>query len=356
VLDAYTRQDVLADLYGFDNAPFIDRLRRMKFAVADRATTPFNQTMLVMTSMFSASYLDDSVPPGSRTSLRRVMRTELHHNPVMETLSRLGYRTAALDVRYDPVRMGQVDRLLGSYRVSNFEMKIFEQTVLHSIARRLGLLGPSVTRDFFDTPYERDLTGPFFLYVHALAPHPPFDIDRHGNEIEPVGGWRGLSDGSHFTQYDPERRRMYRDGYVEKLRFTNDQVLSYLSRIMNDIPDPKIIILHGDHGGGILYDQDSADNTCAIERFSPLLAVYSSDGRLQPALAPDTNLVNLYRLVFNTYFNSDLPLLPNRSTYADWLEPTKQQTLAPDQLSRTCHQTDIVSELHQTPAVPFRDD
>ena len=73
-------------------------------------------------------------------------------------------------------------------------------------------------------------------------------------------------------------------------------------------------------------------DTCVQERFSPLLAVYASDDRLQRSLPDDLNLANLYRLVFNTYFGTEMPLLPNRSVFAGWKNPGQQQTVPPERL------------------------
>ena len=336
VLDGYSRQDVLADLYHFDNTPFLDQLRQLGFAVAGGAVSPYNQTMLVMSSVLTADYLGPADQPMSAQALRRSLLQELRQNRVMETLSGLGYQTAAVDVRYDPVRMTQVDRLLLPRRISNFEMAVYEQSLLHRAAQEFGYVEPSLPKDMFSVPYERELASPYFLYLHALAPHPPFDVNQHGDPVMPEGGWRGLADGSHFTDGDPERRRIYRDGYIDKLMFTNEMVLTFLERIVGEGTGPKVIIIHGDHGGGLYFDQDSADRSCITERFSPLLAVYSTDGRLQADLPPDMNLVNIYRLVFNTYFGTELPFLPSQSSFADWIEPERQQVLPPGRLSQAC--------------------
>ena len=75
---------------------------------------------------------------------------------------------------------------------------------------------------------------------------------------------------------------------------------------------------------------------------SPLLAVYASDERLQRALPDDLNLANIYRLVFNTYFGTAMPLLPNRSVFAAWKNPTEQQTIPPEQLEQSCRPTPTV--------------
>ena len=58
VLDGYSRADVLARYYGFDNSGFLDGLKAMGFAVADGATSPYSQTLQTMTSIFTASDLD----------------------------------------------------------------------------------------------------------------------------------------------------------------------------------------------------------------------------------------------------------------------------------------------------------
>ena len=139
VLDAYSRQDVLADLYQFDNTPFLDGLRERGFAVADKATSPYNQTLLVMGSVFTGTMLEGSDRLSSAVELRDTVRGYLQRNPVTGTLSRLGYRTAAVDVRYDPVRMDFLDRLLSANTISNFEIAVFQRTSPLSRGRQPGL-------------------------------------------------------------------------------------------------------------------------------------------------------------------------------------------------------------------------
>jgi hypothetical protein len=342
VLDGYSRQDVLAELYGFDNAPFLDRLRELGFAVADRATTPYNQTLLVMDSVFSGTMLEGSERFGSAIELRDNLRAQLRHNPVMAALSRLKYQTAAVDVRYDPVRMDFLDRLLSANTISNFEDAIFQRTSLYQLAYRLGMVSPSIIPEVFSTAYEREMASPYFLYVHLLAPHPPFDVNRHGQVKKQEGGPRGMMDGNHFTDNTDDRREVYRRGYVEKLQFTNLGILSMVQRIISEADEPTIIIIHGDHGGGLHLDHNSPADTCLKERLSPLLAVYASDERLQRALPDDLNLANIYRLVFNTYFSTAMPLLPNRSVFAGWKNPAEQQTIPPEQLEQSCRPTQTV--------------
>ena len=121
-----------------------------------------------------------------------------------------------------------------------------------------------------------------------------------------------MVDGNHFTEGSAGRREIYRHGYVEKLEFVNEGILSMADRIIGDADAPTIIIIHGDHGGGLHLHHNDMNETCLQERFSPLLAVYASDDWLQRSLPDDMNLANLYRFVFNSYFGTEMPLLPKR--------------------------------------------
>jgi hypothetical protein len=338
VLDGYSRADVLARYYDYDNSGFLNALRTMGFAVADGATAPYNQTLQSMTSIFTADSLDEIGVGRAGADLREAVWNRLLHNPVMRTLSRLGYQTAALDIRYDPVRMDQLDRLLDRHTLSNFEAIALRKTVFYPIALKAGFKEATVPAETFMKSYERDLTEPYFEYLHLLAPHPPFDVTRDGEVLTPENGSWNINDGSEYTKHLPERQEAYRRGYVEKLIYTNNGILLLARRVISEAKRPTIIIVHGDHGGGQLFDNDSAAQTCMQERFSPLLAVYASDGRLQKVLPPDINLTNLYRLVFNTYFGTQMPMLPSRSVFIGWKRPEEQHTITVEEMARTCGQ------------------
>ena len=114
VLDGYSRQDVLAELYGFDNAPFLDRLRELGFAVADRATTPYNQTLLVMDSVFSGTMLEGSErfgqPSSCATISGRSFGTIRSWRPCPASSTR------PLPLMYATIRSGWISRSLAEHQ------------------------------------------------------------------------------------------------------------------------------------------------------------------------------------------------------------------------------------------------
>ena len=344
VLDGYTRADVLAETYGVDNSAFIDRLEGLGFAVADQAVTPYNQTLAAMNAVFFGRYLSDTPGrpgPGDK-QYREFLSVELQGNPVTAALSRMGYTITANRPDYPPVGLRADFPFDGAVMdFTAFESILLERTLLRKAMETFGLrdVSGSTIRATFAIPFWRDVRSPFFAYVHVIAPHPPFDVDRNGNPLEVAR--HDLSDADRLHEKKPRLQLEYRNGYVEKLLFINTELYGYVRTIIRDAPNPKLIIVHGDHGGGLFMDHDNAGATCHRERFSPLLAVYSSDGALQHAVPEDMNLVNLYRIVFNTYFQTNMPLLASRSYFVEWLNPTRRTPITAELLARTCP-TDFV--------------
>ena len=64
----------------------------------------------------------------------------------------------------------------------------------------------------------------------------------------------------------------------------------------------------------MLTDFRSSENTCLKERFSVFAAYYLPN--LNPETIPnDITPVNLFRIIFNEYFQANLPLLKNAHYY-----------------------------------------
>jgi hypothetical protein len=341
-LDGYSRADVLREEFGFDNADFLDRIRGFGFAVADRATTPYNQTRLAMLSIFDASYLQrfGEEPKVAQVSYRKRIREQFLENSVFTALARMGYRIGATHSEYPPLDIGRNDMIAPRpwFELTTLERTALDQSVLGLMAYRFAFLDPrenhsiSMMRDAYNAPFTQTLERPVFLFTHQLAPHPPFNIARDGGRRKMIR----LEDTTNFQNGKVGLRAEYREGYAEKLRFINNETAEHLRRLITELPDPKIVIIHGDHGSGQYLDREGQGIGCAKERFSPLLAVYSSDGLLQASLEDDFNLVNLYRLIFNTYFETGLPMLESKNYFAPYPEPFKHSPVGAEVLAKAC--------------------
>jgi hypothetical protein len=300
-----------------------------------------------MSSIFSMNYLDDYVevlrsasPKLSRGVFRRRLSRHFWNSPVRRALAARGYRFVAIDTEYSPLRVGNADRMRVSPNLaglSYFERQHYGMTPFNAIYRRLRGGGVRLTREAMRAVYalgshdHGDVEPPLLVYNHVVSPHPPFSLDREGRPRHQRPG--GLEDGNHWLADDAEREARYREGYLEKLRYSNAALLVHVQGLIDDSPDPKVIIVHGDHGGGLFLDHTDSAASCLKERFATLLAVYSSGGGIAAALGDAVNLVNLYRILFNAELGSALPALPDRSYFVTWEAPWDFERVDPDRLA-----------------------
>lgn len=342
VLDGYSRADVLKEVYGHDNAPFIGALRDAGFVVADRATTPYSQTLLSMNAVFGLGYINERVETLAKTMTMEEVRTtltaDLDRSLLVSSLRSIGYPVVTVESLYKGIKLTSTDQMISSaderLGLSYFETVLMHYTPVERLIVKLGLDDATYSKTRFALS-AHDLStikAPFFLYNHIIAPHPPFNMMRDG-DFRPETF--GMGDGSEREKMDAAWYEDYRTGYLEKLRYTNKSILAKIQRIKEQVPDPKIIVIHSDHGGGMYLHKENKAATCAKERMSNFLAVYSSDAGVRQAIHPDMNLVNLYRTIFREGFGADFPSLPSRNYFAPWSHPEQLTLVSADDLGRT---------------------
>ena len=335
VLDGYSRADVLREVYGFDNTPFLEALKQRGFRIADKATSPFNQTLFVMNAVFSlgASAAAPAKIVGEDPGrYRRMLARGTEHSGVAQILRGLGYEMQSTPSTYLPLQWSDVVDASGN-SVSHLALPgtyalTYDLLTSSPALRKLSeaLLGSSIGIESINYRYLKEVPTrsfrvpghrPAFIYQHILAPHPPFNITAEGTRRQ-SGLEGGLADGSHLILGRDALRDRYREGYVEKLRYINAAILKQIDSLKKSLPGPLVIVLHGDHGGGLHFDHDTAANTCFHERYSPLLAVFATDERITAAITNDFDLVNLYRVILGKILGAELPPLARDSTYVSW--------------------------------------
>jgi hypothetical protein len=126
------------------------------------------------------------------------------------------------------------------------------------------------------------IPGPKFVFMHILAPHAPFVFDAEGNAITP--------------------RSAGKDGYINASKFIDKEIAKHVYELIARSPTPPIIIIQGDHG-------PATDNRSW--RLSILNAYYlpGHTENLYPHITP----VNTFRIIFNSYFGTNYPLLEDKS-------------------------------------------
>jgi phosphoglycerol transferase MdoB-like AlkP superfamily enzyme len=206
------------------------------------------------------------------------------------------------------------DRNIEYRFLPEFTMVFLKTTAAYPVLYRLGV-GRSDREKYRRINYQLETLGalageepsPFFVFAHFLVPHGPFVFSHDGTFREP-----GLA-GAHT---EPET-------YLEQLRFINDRIRTLVDQILARYPadEQPVIVLQGDEGPYPArtqphgFDWSQATDNELNEKIRILNAIYAPGcDNFRPGQTP----VNTFRILFNCYFDTQLPLLPDRSySYRD---------------------------------------
>jgi hypothetical protein len=294
ILDGYPRQDMLLKYHKFDNRGFIKQLEAIGFYVAPCSQSNYALTDLSLASSLNLNYLDALSPDNQAINLA----DNILHSETRQFLKGLGYDIVSFESGiwytefqnadyYINIKRPVISVFLDFAHISAFESLFFKTTLLRIIE--------AVLRDPQKDAYElilfeyeqlKDapaLPGPKFVFVHILAPHAlPFIINAAGvfevsNSVDPELG--------------------------NEITYLNKRTLEAVQAIIAGSNKQPIIIIQADHG----LDMEV--------RMANLMAFYFPNGGAK-VLYPTITPVNSFRLVFDTYFGQNLPLLPDVSYFA----------------------------------------
>lgn len=308
ILDAYTRSDVLKESYQYDNSTFISSLEEMGFYVATCSQSNYPGTNLSIISLMNLNYFfnlfDEAqkIPP-------------LNSSLVNETLRGLGYTIVAFENRasghfdlMEDVYLSRNATVLENVAIgggiNEFESMLIETSFLRIFVDMPQLLPSFLAGDVKDAEfYEHYLQtiyileelknlpampGPKFVLAHILTPHDPFIFNADGS-------------------YEPSGAQGPVVGYRNNVSFVDNFMPQTLKAIIEDSEIPPIIIVQGDHGptGGIGPPES---------RMFILNAYHIGEEYIQN-LYPTITPVNSFRVIFNSYFDTQYPLLEDHSYY-----------------------------------------
>ncbi len=322
VLDGYGRDDILRDYYSFDNSEFTGYLKSKGFILPEQARSNYAKTVLSVASALNMDYVQNIAPDLTDSPFWWLLTPYIRHSRLRSVLEQEGYQTYAVATDWDITDNRTVDHYYAPYPVL---LNDFEGFFLNTapIGRLQSLAGPFASirsyqahRAFIENNFAAlrkmpGLAGPKFIFVHILAPHPPFVFDAGGNALDPAYTF-SFDDANDFAG----GRGQYRNQYVGQVKFVNARLKAVIDEILLNSTTPPILVLQADHGPGMATDFRSAAHTCMRERFSTFAAYYfpEADASLIP---PDITAVNVFRMVLDQYFHADLPLLENTNYYYD---------------------------------------
>ena len=307
VVDGYARDDVLRDVLGFDNGPFLRFLSSRTFVVPPRSRANYGQTDRSVASSLNMRLLGPADKPLDL----------IERNEVFFQLRRHGYRCVTFSSGYRVTEIEDADAVLGPRDAgwSELETVLFAMTPLPDTIRALRL--PNPFRAFDEGAHRARILhtlehladplrspGPVFVFAHVVAPHPPYVFGPHG-EVRERDEYVGLGDDAGWQ---PRHRQAYRD----QLAFLNGKLQGAIDEIRSRSAEPAIILLQADHGSAFRLTAKTPARDALVERFAILnawLAPPDVAARLYEGITP----VNSFRVLFRALFGSELEPAPDRS-------------------------------------------
>jgi hypothetical protein len=325
LVDSYSRQDVLKELFGLDSSAFLDELEALGFFIPDCAQSNYAYTTLSLTSALNMNYVDQLGIPGVDTGSAdlRKFAGRLKNSLVRQSLESLGYSTVTvkvvnpyLDIQdstyyYDYYRdAGSLE----SVETLNFQYLFLNTTMLRPVIEYLEFdprlmdaapdwisywlpIGATASsrnyRQYMQNRYLLDslkttipdLLRPKFVFAHLFVTHQPFVFN-------PDGSFRVS------TKQD-------NDAYRDQVAFANTQLLEIVKAILKKSAAPPVIIIQGDHA----YPKDPGHRM-------RILNAYYLPGIGRDDIPATITPVNTFRVIFNHYFSSHYDYLPDRSFFS----------------------------------------
>jgi hypothetical protein len=328
ILDAYTRADVLEELYGYDNSEFLDFLRERGFYIAESSKANYPDTVFSLSSSLNMmhintvpEYIQQLAGKSDFETMKDAASVLLKNNRVSLFLRNQGYTIVSFDSGYDKTRIKSSDQYVRSpdIRESNvqatFEFMLLNTTVgdfYQQISGDESVPMQSLFDDhrarilftFQELPEFAARDGNYFVFAHILSPHTPYVFGPNGEERRGVDPYT-LLEKDMEEHWDPG---LYRDQVI----FINKLVMNTIDQILQNSDTPPIIILQADHSSRA-YRQSDVDDELKEKLLFPILNAYYLPGADRSLLYPQITPVNSFRAVLSDYFGSDLSLLDDTS-------------------------------------------
>lgn len=321
--DGFARQDILSDLYGYDNSMFISHLESLGFYVAGKSHSNYMHTYLSLPSTLNMSYLDHlpdryGIDPVDQSAAIEL----LFRNEVANRLKSYGYRTYSFaswwsgtgenypaDHVIDYEKNFQIAGL--TLPASETDMVFLQTTLLSPLIKEIRgeVYRGKILTVFEKLPDIARLPGPKFVLAHITAPHPPYIFSRDGSPVP----------GSELENADEGVEK--RGKYLDQLVFVSDRILPVVEKIIANSPRPPVIVLQSDHGPASVFGsrEDWVKNfgpRGVAERSGILYSVFFPDGdygSFYDTITP----VNTFRVIFSKYFGGKMDLLPDKVFYTE---------------------------------------
>jgi len=312
VADGYGSEDVLSEFYGFDNSHLRGELATLQMPMNPAMKSNYGRTKFSVASFLDLGYIPDGTPITSAVE-SGLVATMGGKNRMTETLMANGYRTVYFESGWLGARCGdEIDVCVGGPWPDETYYDIAHRSVFRDLPGFEHGISFSRGAQHAMAALEENLEGylqddqPDFVFVHLLAPHPPFFLTE-SCEMEPSIPLAGFA--VSFPNSTDAAAALRSDAYIDQIECVNDLLI----RTAEAISDSGAIGLFlGDHGPdrlGQLFDPaDGWTDEQRSERLGILFAAHHPGCDYSSV----TSLVNAGRHLLACLSGTELEPLPDR--------------------------------------------
>lgn len=325
IFDRYAGPKSLKEEYNFDNSAFFTFLTNKGFYLAKDAKTNYPKTFLSLGSSLNMEYLDylTDQTNGGASPDESLVTPLIRNGKVIQFLKNKGYYIVNIGPKtWTPTSNNpSADRnfIMGNDMYPGadiFTTGFLNTTIVVPLLQKIFQNPLDVSQDQNNNEHRRlipyqlsvveeaiAIKSPKFVFVHILFPHDPFVFDKNCNPIPETV----VNKNDHVTNY------------LAQLQCANIKMTRLISDILKKSKIPPVIILQSDEGPFPMKELISqnqswgtAKDVSLREKF-PILNAYYFPSASTAALYQSISPVNSFRVLFNTYFGTDYPLLPDKN-------------------------------------------
>ena len=315
ILDEYAGSKVLSETYNYENNEFINFLSNNGFSTPQETQSNYVVSFLSLSSALNMQYVNfftDEV--GNNSKDRRLSYNLLHENRVMQILESNGYSTFNVDSNWGPTNALRIadQNICETNPVFNSELLVTMLTT--------SMLKPILTDLFLPADRERVLCifseipeihsksdKPIFLFAHIMLPHGPYVWGPNGEHKK--------IDSLNVLDIVEDKQ-----GYLDQVKFTNKMIQEMIERIIYENKKSKIIIIQSDHGAVMPMNWENPTEKMQYDRLSNINYILVKEeyrNSLYDAMTP----VNVFRVIFNSYFDTNFDVLDDRIFFSGYSKP-----------------------------------
>lgn len=312
VADEYAGRKELKDIFSFDNSPFEEALKQKGFHVIDSSVSNYNYTPFCMASTLQMEYLENIEGRNKSKKDRKLCNDLINKNQLLQFLKAHNYQIlnhslfhidnlpppvgstsftlAGVDLLTSQTFFSRVNRDIRFNTISRFKLKGEMQKIADEALND--------TRIIYQKTKEaasNNTNKPRFIYSHLMMPHYPYFFNKEGKPY-PL---ETLMEGNQARK----------DAYIEYLQYCNKQFLDLIDHILKKSTTPPVIIFMGDHG--FRHFNEKVDSKY---HFMNINSIYLPN-RNYDNFYNGMSSVNEFRVLLNTLFNQQLPLLKDSTSF-----------------------------------------